>query len=426
MLSCTLSSLFYWLKKLSKFISIQIINQALSVTSGIIIVRTLSQEEYGYFTVINAMQATINMLADSGISTALLSIGGKVWQDPVRLGKLVSSAKQIRVFLGILVATLVAPVLLWMLVRNNLNIAYAILLLAIVLFELYFYLVEAVLLVVLQLKSQLGKIQALDIFFSSSRLTLLGLAYFTVKLNIAVVAFISAISTGCHAWLMSRLVSNYIQAKALNSKEYKTEILEVVKYQAPNTIFYCFQGQITIFLITVFGNVKNIAELGALSRLSVVFAVIVSVMTHIVMPSLARCHDSRLLWKHYFQIIGFYCIFSIAFIGIITAFPNQALLILGSKYSYLRKEVVLIAIGTAIQSFAGTLWSVNTSKGWIKLSWAFIPLTICTQLISLPLVNISSTSGAIIFGFLPSIPALVLNFIMTFRGINMLRKASFI
>jgi flagellar biosynthesis regulator FlbT len=101
--------LIYWIKVLSRFISIQIVVQALSFASGMLLIRSLSKEEYAYFTIANSMQATMNMLADSGISSALSAIGGRVWQDPYRFGQLINTAMQWRRYLAMISVALVSP-----------------------------------------------------------------------------------------------------------------------------------------------------------------------------------------------------------------------------------------------------------------------------------------------------------------------------
>src|SRR5688572_8409801 len=82
----------YWAKTLSKFTSTQLLVQAVGVAAGILLVRTLDQREYAYFTIVFAILATMNILADSGISIGLSSIGGRVWQDRYRFGQLINTA----------------------------------------------------------------------------------------------------------------------------------------------------------------------------------------------------------------------------------------------------------------------------------------------------------------------------------------------
>lgn len=420
----SISKLQYWFSKLSRFISIQLVAQGIGMISGIILVRTLSQEEYAYFTLANTMQGTMNTLADSGISTALSAIGGKVWHDPYQFGQLISSAKQVRHYLGAIVVTIVTPVTLWLLVKNGAGIAPALLLIIIILSELYLYLIAAVLVVVPRMKSQIYQLQNIGLVFAASRLALLGCTFLVFKLNASLAALISVFATGINVWLLRKLATKNIKTNAPINKNYTREIFRVVKHQAPNSIFYCFQGQITIFLISIFGSSQNIAEVGALSRLSVIFAVISSTMHTIVLPSFSRCQTSGLLWKRYYIVIGLYSLFSIALISVVSLFPDKILLVLGNKYSHLSNELVLMALGTVIQSFVGILWQVNTSKAWVKNSWIFIPLTVLTQIISLFFFDVSTTKGIILFGFVPVLPSIFLNFYMTRSGIQQLDKVN--
>src|SRR5438477_1228719 len=50
------------------FVTVQVIVQVIGFLSGILLVRTLDQREYAYFTIANTMQGTLNLLADIGIS----------------------------------------------------------------------------------------------------------------------------------------------------------------------------------------------------------------------------------------------------------------------------------------------------------------------------------------------------------------------
>ena len=81
----------YWAKTLSKFLSLQLVIQALNALSGILIVRTLSKQEYAYYTIANSLQSTMNILADNGISAGMMSIGGKIYTDDNQLAQLLNT-----------------------------------------------------------------------------------------------------------------------------------------------------------------------------------------------------------------------------------------------------------------------------------------------------------------------------------------------
>ena len=64
--------------------SAQLLIQCLSFASGILVIRLLPIQEYAIYTLANTMLGTIALLADGGVATGAMSIGGKVWQDPSR------------------------------------------------------------------------------------------------------------------------------------------------------------------------------------------------------------------------------------------------------------------------------------------------------------------------------------------------------
>ena len=406
----------YLIKTLSKFISIQLIVQALNLASGILIIRTLSKQEYACFTLANAMQATMNTLADSGIGSALSAIGGRVWQDPYRFGQLINTAMYLRRYLAVITTLVVTPILFWMLLQNGASIGYTLLLISAILIELYFYLNIGVLIVVPRLYSKIDKLQQLSLLSSGSRFLFL-IGGSLIFLNALVGAFSSTVASGLQNLMLWFSVKDTIDVKSEINKEDKIEILKIVKTQAPNTIFYCIQGQVTIWLITLFGNTANIAEVGALGRLTVIFSLITSIMTNIVLPSFSRTQSYEILIRKYKQIIFSYVFLSLIILLLSMFFPKQLLLILGKNYSSLEKELFFFAMAAVTNAITSILWSINASKGWTEEAWLFIPTIIITQIILLLFLDVSNIIGISIFSTLSVIPASCINFYMTYKGI---------
>src|SRR6202035_1441115 len=106
---------------------------------------------------------------------------------------------------------------------------------------------------------------------------------------------------------------------------------------------FCFQGQITVVLISFFGrDVSSVAEVGALGRLAMVFTVLTNLLTNVLGPAFARCHDPRRLRWQYAAIVGAVTAFSIALISAALLFPGAFLYVLGGKYAHLERELVLM------------------------------------------------------------------------------------
>src|SRR5690348_11059895 len=124
---------FDQVRRVGHFALVQGVVQLLGFSSGILLVRWLPQREYAFFTIANAMQATLMLLADIGISTGLISIGGRVWQDRHRFGELINTGLAVRRKLALAAIVIVAPILYAMLAKNGASAIYTVLLVALVL-----------------------------------------------------------------------------------------------------------------------------------------------------------------------------------------------------------------------------------------------------------------------------------------------------
>src|SRR2546423_1106751 len=391
------------------FAFVQAIVQLISFVSGILMIRTLDQREYAYFTIANTMQGTLNVLADIGISIGLVSIGGRVWHDRHRFGQLVNTALGLRRKLGLVAVIAVVPILYFLLVKNGASTNYTALLIIAVLAGLSVQLSIGVLSVVPRLRSDIGRIQSIDLAGAVARfLTLVVLMY--LFLNGAVALAVGSATLLLQYWMLHRYVAGVIDLGAPENSEDRAAMLGFIRSQAANAIFFCLQGQITVFLISLFGRqVSSIAEVGALGRLAMIFAVLSHLLANVFAPAFARCQNAAKLRWQYGGIVGAVAGFSLAIIGAAYFFPSQFLFVLGNKYAHLNRELFLMVGGAVIMAMASTLWSLNAAKAWIAGSWLYIPLTLGTQLILIPFTDFASVPGVLTFNLISAIPSLLLN-----------------
>jgi O-antigen/teichoic acid export membrane protein len=406
------------------FAFVQAIVQLISFLSGILMIRYLDQREYAYFTIANTMQGTLNVLADIGISIGLISIGGRVWQDRHRFGQLMNTALGLRRKLGLLAALAVVPLLYFMLVKNGASVSYTAILIVLVLLGLATQLSIGVLSVVPRLRSDIGWIQTIDLTGAVVRLIgLVALMY--LFLNGAAALAIGSATLLLQYWMLRTYVNRVIDRDAPENDEDRLAMKGFIRSQAANGIFFCLQGQITIFLISLFGrNVGSIAEVGALGRLAMIFAVLSHLLANVFAPAFARCQTLPKLRWQYAAVVGAVACFSLVIIGAAALFPQQFLFVLGNKYTHLERELLLMVGGAVISAIASTLWSLNSAKAWIGGSWLYIPLTLGTQLALIPLTNFSSVSGVLIFNLVSTIPSLILNLILSYRGFRNFRTSA--
>ncbi len=396
-------------RRVGSYALVQGLVQIIAFASGILLVRWLPQREYAFFTIANAMQATLMLLADIGISVGLISIGGRVWQDRHRFGQLINTGLVLRRKLAAVAAIIVAPILYAMLAKNGASQIYTVLLIVLVLAGFSIQLSIDIFSVVPRLHSDIARLQKIDLTCAIVRLLLIvGLIYLVAAAGLAVA--IASATFLLQYFLLRSYASKIVDLNAGENEEDRRQIIRLIKSLAANALFYCFQGQITVFLISFFGRrAESVAEVGALGRLAMIFTVLMSMLTNIFVPAFARCQDKTKLRWLYVVIAGGVILFSVIVLAGAGFFPDQFLLILGNRYTHLHRELVLMVGVAVITALAGTLWLLNSAKAWISGAWLYIPLTLATQIALIPFTDFSSVAGVLIFNLISAVPSLLLN-----------------
>ena len=406
---------FYHARIIGNLAIVQAVIQVLSFLSGILIIRSLTQQEYAYFTIANTMQGTLNLLADIGISAGVISIGGRVWQERHRFGELINTALQLRKRLALIAAAVVIPVLYFLLARNGAGLLYRSLLVMLVVAGLVPQLSIGVLSAVPRLRSDIGRIQLID--FTAAALRLIGILAFIWLLSAATAIAVAMVTFVIQFLMLRHYAAGIVDLHASADVEDRQVIVGFIRKLAPNAVFYCFQGQITVFLISIFANrVSSVAEVGALGRLAMIFAVLSNLLTNVFIPAFARCQRTGKLRLIYAGVIGGVTAFGAGVICLAVLFPTQFLFILGNSYTHLQGELLLMVAGAVLNAIAGAMWGLNSAKGWISGSWMYIPATLITQVALIPFVDFSSVAGVLLFNLVSAVPSLFLNVVLTYRG----------
>lgn len=389
-------------KPVANFFGVQVIVQIVTMLSGLLLLRVMSKSEYAFYTIANTMQITIGILSDSGISAALSAIGGLVWQDKRRFGELIQTALEFRRRFGVAVFFIIGPLMWWLLYSNGAGIFYSSLLSIIVLSSSSLSLIHGVLVVVPRLNSRFKQIQNAELMLATLRLSLVGLASF-LFLDAAVAVTIYMVTLAIQNFLYRRWAKVDADLSAPTNVQDRKKIWEMVRFQAPNSIFACLQGQIFVVLIGFFGNTTDVANVGALFRLTVIFTIVHSMMTNMVLPRFARCQVKSQLKQMYFQIIGFYFFISAILISAVAIMPAPFLWLLGNKYANLQSELIYFAFATCAAAMAGILFALVSTRGWLKYAWLSIPITLGSQILMIPFLDLSSIQNIALLGAIPSL-----------------------
>jgi O-antigen/teichoic acid export membrane protein len=419
--SARAQQLLSWTRILTRFLSLEALVQGLAFSCGILLVRALPKAEYALFTVANTMQATMNLMADNGIGSGITAIGGRVWQDKFRFGQLIATAMRLRRVFAVISVTLVTPILFWLLLHNGASVPYGSLITAFVILGFYFQLTVGVLIPVPRLHLEVNRIQTLYVWSTTLRLALLIIAY-RIPLNTAMALLAAGISLGLQEIILRRWVPDMADLKAPPNASDRHEILTIVRAQAPNSIYYCVQSQLNVWLISVFGSATAVADVGALGRLAVIFAMLASVMGNVIYPRFARVQEPGLLWKRYWQILGGHAVLALILLALAGFFPDVLLWVLGPKYANLKHELLLMVLSAVLFSILACMWQLNVARGWIVSPWLMIPIGIVLQVILIILLDVSQVRGVLLLNIYVTIPGFFLNFLRTRQGIRQFKE----
>jgi hypothetical protein len=155
-----------------------------------------------------------------------------------------------------------------------------------------------------------------------------------------------------------------------------------------------------------------------------IFAVLSNLLTNVFAPAFARCQSPRRLRYQYAGILGAVCAFSAAILAVAAFFPAVFLFVLGGKYAHLDQELVLMVGAGVASALTGTFWALNSARAWITGSWLYIPLTLATQAALIPFTDFSTVRGVLIFNLISSLPNVLLNMVLSYRGFRSLRPGA--
>lgn len=388
-----------WGPLMFKFLAAQATVQAFGALTGIILVRSLSKVDYALYTIAVSGLAALVGLSNSGITYGVTAIGGRAWQESRRLGQVVVTALGLRTRLGLITALPTAVLLVWLLRGNDASTARALALLAAVLATAAVQFTYGILLVVPQLRGQVRTIQYLDLGGAAARLVLVA-AFAYVLLDAWTALLVGTLVGLVQLWRLRRLVRAAIDMSAPSDPAVATELKTIIRRQWLNELYHVFQGQIYVFLLGAFGTTESVADLGALNRISMVFAVLMAAMQAIVLPRYARQQEPGRLARLHLLIFCGYVVAAALPVVLTWLCSHQILWILGGKYLGLDRELLLVAASAAMASTAGIAWAMNATRGWIIPGWIAVPLGLVSQGVIMAAVGTSTLYQVVTVGIL--------------------------
>ncbi|MFT3932625.1 MAG: polysaccharide biosynthesis protein [Chitinophagaceae bacterium] len=411
------TKLFKWGQLVSITGAAQIIIQAVTLVNGILIIRLLPPHEYALYTLANMMLGTMLLLADGGITDGVMSQGGKVWQDPQKLGSVVATGMDIRKKFAIVSLAIVTPILVYLLRHHGASWLVTGLIVLALIPAFVAALSGTLLEVAPKLRQDIPPLQKIQVAFNTARTPLLaGFLFLFPWAYIAI--FISSLPQLWANTRLKKISKNYADNTQPIDIEVRKKILAVVKRTLPGAIYYGFYGQISTWLVSIFGSTDSLAQVGALSRLAMVLTVLTVMSGILIVPRFARLPENKnILLKRFFQIQVLLLLVSAAVIGFVYLFSGYILSILGHNYTSFTTEIVVICFSSCLSMMMGVTYNISVSRAWVMPPWILISVNILTQLILIWSMDLSKTINVLWFSVINNTVAfLMISFYFLYRA----------
>lgn len=417
-------SVISWGKLLSITGSTQIIIQALGFASGILIIRLLSVQEYAFYTLCNTMLGMMAVLADGGIVPGVMAQGGKVWQNKKKMGVVLATGLDLRRKFAIASLFVSVPILFYLLLHNGASWITALLITAALLPAFYATLSDSLLEIIPKLNQTILPLQRNQIEVAIARLLLSGVTMFIFPW-----AFVAVLAAGLpRTWGnvgLRKIVYTMAEKDQELDIEARKEILSLVKLILPTSIYYCFSGQITIWLVSVFGNTSSLAQLGALSRVSVMLSIFNVIIATLIIPRFAKLRLNKyLLFNRFLQIMGLLLVLTSVIVLAVYLFPSPILWLLGDAYKDLQFELLLSIISSCIGLLVGVVFNLYSSRGWAMSPVLSISINLVSIIVFAKLLDLNSLKGILFLNIALGLVSLLQTVLFCTYNIFLVKKDS--
>jgi O-antigen/teichoic acid export membrane protein len=398
-----------WAGLLTSFLAGQGAVQVLNLITGFFLLRWMSIESYAQFSIAFGFQSMLQWLVDLGAVGSIVALVGNRGDDKEVVGKYIRSAKHFRLRLISITIPLAAIVFWFITSKHQWPLSLKILLFLSIIGTLCFQGWASFYSTPLLINQEIRRFYRPQIISSVWRLALC----FILKISSALFAWTSAwVSTSAvavHGLIYKRGAKPLVIEPEKSDPSANREMLHYLGPTIPWVIFTAFQGQISLFLITWFGQTRNVAEVAALGRIGQLFLILTVANSVVINPFIAKVPRAK-LFRRYVQILGVSLGIASSLCLLAFLFPRPLLWVLGPKYMNLGSEIGWAVAGASAGYIGSVLLAMHNARKWIYWWWsgAHIVLLITIQIACLFMLDLSTTLHVLYFALITNLAALLI------------------
>jgi O-antigen/teichoic acid export membrane protein len=404
-----------WFKLLSAYFTAQALTQLLGVSAGLLLVRTMPVRQFALYTLALSVVTFFTFLSDLGSTTSLFyffhrSSAGEPGEFPLYLAA-VRSLRRLAFLIG---AAAVAVALPRAALAKGFGGTETALATAGVLLCVWFQIGASLSVLALRLADRYGESYRAEVAGGGMRLVSAAVLVAATRLYawLAVLGNAVAIAT---VSVLARPEGARRPARA-QLAPYRRRVLRYLLPTLPSAFYFSVQGPLVVWLSATFGATRNIAEVGALSRLGMVVGLFSNLSGIVLLPRLSRIADERLYRRRCIQFGALVAAVALSLYLAVLAFPRGLLALLGEHYAGLDSELLLVVCGSGLTLVGGFLVSVNLARSWTRWQTAAVAAMAIFQATLVKTLPLGTTRGVLTFNVLSAAVGLTMQLIIAIVG----------
>jgi len=388
--------------------------------------RLLPKPEFAIYAIALGAQGMISILTDVGFGSAILAMVGTRFNDKQLLGSYIKAASSIRRSL-IMIVTVIAIVAIVSFRHSRFEAhgSREITFLAVaVLVTLQFQAWASYYETPLLLNSKMVALYTPQIAAAAMRMACAFILYYTHAISSTTVVMANTLSIVIMGVSYRIMARRYIVVPRALPREHAREMIKYLIPMLPLYIYVALIGQISLFLITLFGHVGQIADVAAAGRIGQLFLLLGSSNSVLVAPLFSKTPRSQFS-RRYVYAMGTVGVVALLVAASAKLFPGLYLFLLGAKYSGLTVQVQLVVYASALGYIAGAMGAVALARKWV-FWWSGtlqVVLVGLVQVISAMLLPLNTSEGVLTMNLYVNVAAIGVQIAYLAKGLTIHARA---
>ena len=402
-----------WTFLIGKFLAGQGAVQAINLVSGLLIIRFLPMSEYALYTISSLLLLVGSLGSDMGLSQAVNTLGAKIRDDRQALGSLYAGAYQYRRMLHLVALGVILFLATYMLYGHGWSLTSACLSVALVMLTSWVQQSISLKRSILNVHHDADGLLHAGSSEAISRLLAVVTCVIWSTAVTALMVNLFGVLVG--RYFLTRRCANLMRENAVPAESQLRDLRLFIMPLIPGVIYYMLQGQISIFLLNLYGLTTSIAEVGALGRLGQIIGLLMMLNAFVIQPYFARIEQKSLYISSVRLVIAMLFAFCLVIMISVCSVPEWWLFVLGEKYAGLERELPLAILGALLTLIGGSLYTMVIARNITRGQFWYIVVGIVSQFMFISIFSVQTTFDALILNMLPSVGYIVIQSILLLR-----------